>query len=384
MRVYMDHSATTPVDSRVLRFMQPYFSEKYGNASSLYSFGTEAKKAIEEARAKVAAVVNAGPSEIVFTSGGTESNNIAIKGVAFSKGEGHIITSAVEHKCVVENCKWLEKRGFDVTFLAVDRYGMVKPNAVEQAIRDDTILVSIMHGNNEIGTINDVSAIGKICREKGVVFHTDVVQSVTKIPVDVQKMNIDMLSISSHKIHGPKGVGALFVRKGVKLEPIIHGGGHEYGVRSGTENVAGIVGFGEALRLAESEQKAVMSRLMKLRDKIVKEVLKVDNSWLNGHPTQRLPHNAHFCFKNIEGEALVIRLDMEGVATSTGSACSSKKLEPSHVLLAIGLKPEEAHGSLRITLGKQNTEEQVDYAIKKIKQVVEDLRKISPFKEGAK
>jgi cysteine desulfurase len=380
MKVYADHSATTPVDKGVLEFMEPFFSEKYGNASSLHSFGMEARKEVEEARRKVAEVINADPKEIVFTSGGTESNNIAIKGIALSKGKGHIITSSIEHKCVVENCKWLEKQGFEVTFLGVDKYGAVDPKEVEKAMRDDTILVTVMHGNNEIGTINDIAAIGKICREKEVAFHTDVVQSVTKIPVDVVSMKIDMLSISSHKIHGPKGVGALYVKKGIKLEPIIHGGGHERGMRSGTENVSGIVGFGEAIRLAESEREEVMPRLQKLRDRIVDGLKDVENSWLNAHPDKRLPHNAHFCFKNIEGEALVMKLDMEGVAGSTGSACSSKKLEPSHVLLAIGLKPEDAHGSLRITLGKQNTGEDADYIIKSVKKVVEDLRKMSPFK----
>jgi len=380
MMVYLDHSATTPVDPRVLQFMEPYFSEKYGNASSLHSFGTEARKAVEEAREKVAKVIGAKPEEVAFTSGGTESNNTAIKGAAFAARKGHIITSSVEHKCVMETCNWLQDRGFKVTFLPVDRYGAVSAGDVKAAMRKDTIIVSVMHGNNEIGTINDIKAIGKVCRDAGVPFHTDVVQSVTKVPVDVERMNIDMLSISSHKIYGPKGAGALYVRNGTKLEPLMHGGGHERGLRSGTENVAGIAGFGEAIRLADAERSTVMPRLEGLRDKMIKDVLKIEDSWLNGHPKMRLPHNAHFCFRRIEGEALVMRLDMEGVAASTGSACSSKKLEPSHVLLAIGLKPEEAHGSLRLTLGKQNDAGQVKFATETICKVVAGLRAMSPFK----
>ncbi|MCW1296945.1 MAG: cysteine desulfurase NifS [Candidatus Parvarchaeota archaeon] len=381
-RIYLDHAATTPVDKRVLKAMLPYFSEKFGNASSLHSFGREANEAIEKAREKIASLINAQKEEIYFTSGGTESNNLAIKGVAFANRERgkHIITSKIEHHAVLNVCEWLEKQGFEITYLPVDKYGFIELDKLEKAIRKDTILVSIMHANNEIGTIEPIEEIGKICRKKGVYFHTDAVQSVGKIPVDVEKMNVDLLSISSHKIYGPKGVGALYVRDGVKIETIQHGGGHEKGLRSGTENVAGIVGFGEACYLAGKEMKREILKQTKLRDYLIKNVLKIKYSRLNGHPIKRLPNNANFCFKFIEGESLVFQLDTRGIAASTGSACSSKSLEPSHVLTAIGLKPHEAHGSLRLTLGKENTKKEIDYVIKVLPEIVENLRKISPFK----
>jgi cysteine desulfurase len=381
--IYMDHSATTPVDKRVLDFMLPYFGEKYGNASSLHSLGQEAKKAIEEARVKVAKVIHADPSEIYFTSGGTESNNFAIKGVSFAdKDKGkHIITTKIEHDCVLNTCKWLEKRGFKVTYLDVDKHGLIDIGDLESSLREDTILVSITHANNEIGTVQDMEEIGKTVKESNAYLHTDAVQSVTKLPVDVKKMNLDMLSISSHKIFGPKGVGCLHIRKGVKIDPLAHGGGHEGGLRSGTENVAGIVGFGEAMKIGEEERPKVMPRLQKLRDKIMDNVLKIDNTWLNGHPQKRLPINANFSFKFIEGESLVLLLDAKGIEASTGSACSSKSLKPSHVLIGIGLKPEEAHGSLRLTLGKDNTEKDADYLLEVLPEVVSELRKMSPFKK---
>jgi len=381
--IYMDHSATTPVDKRVLEFMLPYFDKKYGNASSLHSMGQEAKKALGEAREKIAKVINADPSEIYFTSGGTESNNFAIKGIAFAnKDKGkHIITTKIEHDCVLNTCKWLEKIGFEVTYLDVDRYGLIDSGDLEASLRDDTILVSIMHANNEIGTIQDMEEIGKIVGESNAYLHTDAVQSVTKIPIDVKKMNVDMLSISSHKIFGPKGVGCLYIRKGVKIDPLMHGGGHEGGLRSGTENIAGIAGFGEAMKIGEEERPKIMPRLEKLRDKIIDNVLKIDNTFLNGHPKKRLPINANFSFRFIEGESLVLLLDSRGIEASTGSACSSKSLEPSHVLLAIGLKPEDAHGSLRITLGKDNTEKDVDYLLKVLPEIVSELREMSPFKK---
>ena len=381
--IYMDHSATTPVDKRVLDFMLPYFGEKYGNASSLHSLGQEAKKAIEEARVKVAKVIHADPSEIYFTSGGTESNNFAIKGVSFAdKDKGkHIITTKIEHDCVLNTCKWLEKRGFEVTYLDVDKHGLIDIGDLESSLREDTILVSITHANNEIGTVQDMEEIGKTVKESNAYFHTDAVQSVTKLPVDVKKMRLDMLSISSHKIFGPKGVGCLYIRKGVKIDPLAHGGGHEGGLRSGTENVSGIVGFGEAMKIGEEERPKAMPRLQKLRDKIIDNVLKIDNTWLNGHPQKRLPINANFSFKFIEGESLVLLLDAKGIEASTGSACSSKSLKPSHVLLAIGLKPEEAHGSLRLTLGKDNTEKDADYLLEVLPEVVSELRKMSPFKK---
>lgn len=383
-RIYMDHAATTPVRNEVLKAMQPYLSKKFGNPSSLHFSGQEAKHALEESRAKVAGIINTKPSEIIFTSGGTEANNLALIGTAFanrSKGK-HLITTKIEHHAILDVCKWLEKQGFDITYLPVDKQGMIDTTKVEDAIRSETILVSIMHANNEIGTIQDIAEIGKICREKGVYFHTDAVQAVGKIPIDVNKMNIDMLSMSSHKLYGPKGVGALFVKSGVKIESVIHGGGQEFGLRSGTENIPGIVGFAKAAELAKKEMRQESKRLITLRDRLIKGLLKIENSWLNGHPTKRLPNNVHLCFKFIEGEALVLSLSDLGIAASTGSACSSKSLEPSHVLLALGLKHEEAHGSLRLTLGRYNSKEDVDYVVKGLPGIVNKLRKISPFKKN--
>jgi cysteine desulfurase len=380
-RVYMDHAATTPVDERVLDAMKPFFDKKYGNASEPHAFGTEAKKAMDDARAKVAKLMNAKDHEIIFTSGGTESDNFAIKGIAFANpNKKHIITSKIEHDAVLEACKWLEKLGYSITYLPVDKHGLVDPADVECSIKPETCLVSVMAANNEIGTIEPIGEIGKICRKKGVLFHTDAVQAYGKIPIDVNRMNIDLLTVSSHKIYGPKGVGALYIKEGVKIEPLLHGGGHEYGFRSGTENVAGIVGLGAAAEIAEKEMKKEPARLTKLRDMLTKRALKIENSHLNGHPTKRLPNNANFWFAFIEGESLIMFLDMNGVAASTGSACSSKSLEPSHVLMAIGLKPEEAHGSLRLTLGKENTKEDVNHVLEILPKTVERLRKISPYK----
>jgi cysteine desulfurase len=381
MKVYLDHAATTAVDERVIEEMKPFFNKKYGNASEPHRFGTEARRAMEEARNKVAELMNAKEDEIIFTSGGTESDNFAIKGVAFSSPDKkHIITSKIEHDAVLNTCKWLEKFGFSVTYLPVDRYGFVNPVDVEKAIKPETCLVSIMAANNEIGTIEPIKEIGKICRESGALFHTDAVQAYGKIPVDVNKMNTDLLTISSHKIYGPKGVGALYIRRGVKIEPLLHGGGHEYGFRSGTENVAGIVGFGAAAEIAKKEMEKDFVKQTQLRDRLIKGALKIENSHLNGHPTKRLPNNANFWFAFIEGESLIMYLDSKGIAASTGSACSSQSLEPSHVLLAIGLKPEEAHGSLRLTLGRENAKKDVDYVIKVLPEIVEKLREISPYK----
>jgi cysteine desulfurase len=381
-RIYLDHAATTPLDKRVLKAMLPYFSKKFGNASSLHSFGVEAREAIENSREKVAHLINAKSDEIYFTSGGTESNNLAIKGIAFAnrKRGKHIITSKIEHHAVLNVCEWLEKQGFEITYLPVDKYGFVNLDELKRSIRKDTILVSVMHANNEIGTIEPIEEIGRICKEKNVYFHTDAVQSTGKIPIDVEKMNIDLLSISAHKIYGPKGVGALYVRKGVNIETIQHGGGHERGLRSGTENTPGIVGLGEACAIAEKEMKREEIKQTRLRDYLIKNVLKIKDSHLNGHPTKRLPNNANFWFAFIEGESLIAQLDIHGIAASTGSACSSKSLEPSHVLLAIGLKPHEAHGSLRLTLGKENNKKEIDYVIDVLPKVVKELRKISPFK----
>ncbi len=386
-RVYLDHSATSSVDPRVLEVMLPFFNEKYGNASSLHTPGQEAAFALDEARGKVARVLHCEKEEVIFTSGGTESNNAALKGVAFTAftqnvKKRHIITSRIEHDCVLNTCKWLEKIGFTVTYLPVDKYGLVHVETVEEAIKKDTLLLSIMHANNEIGTVQDIKEIGKIAHEHEVYFHTDAVQSVTKLPMDVKEMNVDMLSVSSHKIHGPKGVGCLYVKKGTKIDPLLHGGGHERGFRSGTENVSGIVGFAEAVRIGEEERPREMPRVEKLRDLLIEGALKIENTWLNGHPEKRLPINAHFCFRFIEGESLVLRLDMKGISASTGSACSSKSLEPSHVLLAIGLPPEDAHSSLRLTLGRDNTEEDINYTLEVLPQVVSDLRRMSPFKDS--
>lgn len=383
MKIYLDHAATTPVRQEVLEAMKPYFSEKFGNASSLHQWGQQAKEALEHSRAQIAAVINAKPEEIIFTSGGTESNNFALKGLAFANpNKKHIITSAIEHHCVLNVCEWLEKLGYSVTYLPVDKYGLVKPEDVENAIRSDTLVVSIMHANNEIGTIEPIAEIGNICREKRVLFHTDACQSFGKVPIDVKKMNADLLSVSSHKLYGPKGVGCLFVRTGVRIEPVAHGGGHEFGKRSGTENVAGIVGFGKAAELAKKEMNSESKQLEKLRDYLIHGILKIPDSQLNGHPAKRLPNNANFWFKYVEGESIVLHLDAKGIAASTGSACSSKSLEPSHVLLAIGLKHEEAHGSLRLTLGKSSTKQQIDYVLKVLPPVIEKLRKISPFKKS--
>jgi len=383
-QLYMDYAATTPMDKRVLQAMRPYFSKKFGNASSIHQWGQEAKQALENSRQTLAEFINAADNEIIFTGSGSEANNLAIKGVAFanrSRGK-HIITSAVEHDAVLEPCEWLKKQGFEVSVLHVDKFGLVDPAAVEDAIRDDTILVSVMHANNEIGTIQPIAEIGKICKQHDVYFHTDAVQSFGKLPIDVKKLNVDLLTASAHKLYGPKGVGCLYVRNGVKLEPLIHGGGHEFGLRSSTENISGIVGFAKAVELRKKEMHAEAKRLTKLRDLLIKNILKIDNSRLNGHPKLRLPNNANFAFKFIEGEALVLYLSMQGIAASTGSACSSASLEPSHVLLAIGMKPEEAHGSLRLTLGKFNTAADVKYVIKVLPEQVEKLRAISPFKKS--
>ena len=381
-KVYLDYSATTPLDPRVLKAMQPYFSEKFANTMSLHSMGLEAKKALEDSREKVAEFINAKPEEIIFNGSATESINFVLKGIALAnKDKGkHIITSSIEHHAVIETCKWLEKQGFEVTYLPVDKDGFVNLIQLENEIRDDTVLVSVMHANNEIGTIESIGEIGKVCSNHGVYFHTDTVQSFGKIPIDVNKMNIDLLSISAHKFYGPKGVGSLYIREGVNIEPLLHGGGHECGIRSSTVNVPGIVGMAEAVRLRKKEMNSESKRLTKLRDLLIKNVLKIENSHLNGHPTKRLANNANFWFAFIEGEALITQLDMYGIEASTGSACSSSTLEPSHVLLAIGLKHQEAHGSLRLSLGKQNTKADVDYVSKTLPKVVETLRKISPFK----
>jgi cysteine desulfurase len=386
MRVYMDYAATTPVDPRVFKAMKPYFSEKYGNSVSLHKQGREAKEALEQSRKTIAEMINAKPNELIFMGSATESTNMALKGIAFAnrkKGK-HIVTSKIEHHCVLEPARWLEKQGFEITRLPVDKFGFINTNQLEKAIRKDTILVSIMHANNEIGTIQDIEKIGKICKEKGVYFHSDAAQSFGKIPIDVKKMNVDLLSISSHKMYGPKGVGGLYIKKDTKIEPLLHGGGHEFRKRSSTVNVAGIVGFAEATRIQQKEMDSDAKNQTLLRDKLINELLKIEDAHLTGHPTKRLPNNASFWFAYIEGESLLLQLDMNGVSASTGSACSSDSLEASHVLLAIGLKPQEAHGSLRLSLGKYTTDEEVDYVLEVAPKSVERLRQISPFKKGWK
>ncbi len=379
---YMDHSATSPVNPEVLKEMLPYFTESFGNASTLYALGREARTAMEKAREQVASLIGAQPEEVYFTSGGTESDNIAIKGTASKlKNKGnHIITSDIEHPAVEETCKYLEKNGYQVTYLPVGEEGIVKVSDVEAAITPETILITVMHANNEIGTIQPIKEIGALAREKGIYFHTDAVQSVGKIPVNVGDMNVDMLSISAHKLYGPKGIGALYIRKGVRIDPLLHGGGHERGMRPGTENIPGIVGLGKACQIAEDNLEKNMEYVSSLRDRLIQGVLgKIEQSYLNGHPTKRLPNNANFRFSSIEGESLVLQLDAKGINASTGSACSSKKLEPSHVLMAIGLKEVDAHGSLRISLGTENTPQDIDYTIDAINEVVERLRSMSPL-----
>lgn len=378
----MDHASTTPVDSEVVKAMLPYFTDKFGNASSIHSFGREAKKALDDSRRIVANALNANPDEIIFTSSGTESDNLAIKGIAIEgkkKGRNHIITSSIEHHAVMNPCEYLRENGFDVTYVPVDRYGTVNPSDIENSITEKTCLISVMHANNEIGTIQQIEEIGKISKEHGIPFHTDAVQTFGKIPIDVEKFNITLLSISGHKIYGPKGIGALYIKKGTRIEPLIHGGGHERGLRSGTENISGIVGLGKAVEIAQRDMEKEAKRLTALRDILSKGVLEIKDSWLNGHPTKRLPNNANFCFSRVEGESMLLKLDAKGIAVSTGSACSSKSLEPSHVLKAIGLKPGETHGSLRFTLGKSNTKEDIDYVLEVLPEIVDELRRISPL-----
>jgi len=379
----MDYMAGMPVDPRVLEAMMPYFSQQYGNPSSLHSWGNEARKAMEDARTKVVAFVGAKRSEeIFFTSGGTESNNLAIKGVAYrNKDRGnHIVTTAIEHMSVMNSCKSLMKDGFNVTYVPVDKYGVVDVQSLEKAITDKTILVSVMYANGEIGTIQPIKEIGEIVHRKGALLHVDAVAAAGQVPINVENENIDLMSISSNDMYGPRGVGAIYVKTGTRIQPIIHGGGQERGLRSGTENIPAIVGMGKAAEIAKVEMKPEGERLSQLRDKLIKGLLEnIPSSFLNGHPTQRLPNNANVRFSYIEGESLILSLDMLGVACSSGSACTSKTLEPSHVLLAIGLKHEEAHGSLLFTLGKQNTEEDVDYVVNVLPDIVKRLRSISPL-----
>jgi len=382
-KIYLDYAAATPTDPRVFRAMLPYFSEKFGNTMSLHNFGQEAKSALEESREIVAGLMGAKANEIIFTGSATESNNLALKGIAFaaeaSARQGrHIIISRIEHPCIMESAKWLESQGFEITRLKVDKYGLVNPKDVKRAIKKGTILVSVIYASNEIGTIQPIAKIGKICKESGVYFHTDAVQSFGKIPIDVDKINIDLLSASSHKMYGPKGAACLYVREGTKIEPIFHGGGQEQGFRSSTVNVPAIIGFAEACKIAEKEMIKEAERLTRLKNKLIRGIFKkIPGSHLNGHLEKRLPNNINFWFESVEGESIIIQLDLLGIAASTGSACSSAKLEPSHVLLAIGLKHEEAHGSLRLSLGRRTKEWEINYLLKVLPQIIKNLRKIS-------
>jgi len=381
-RIYLDHAATTPTHPEVVKAMLPYFTDAFGNPSSIYSYGQEAKGAIEEARAKVADLMGARSDETVFTSGGTEADNFAIKGMAYAnEGKGnHIITSAIEHHAVIETCKFLEKRGFLVTYLPVDEYGLVDPDDVKKAITDKTILISVMHANNEVGTIQPIAEIGKIAKEAGIYFHTDAVQTAGHIPVNVNELGVDLLAMSAHKLYGPKGVGALYIRKGTRLVAFMHGGEQERKRRASTENVPGIVGFGRAAELAKQEMPEEAERLTHLRDKLIKGILEqIEHTRLNGHPLKRLPNNVNISVDFVEGESMLLNLDLEGICASTGSACSSASLEPSHVLLALGLSPEQAHGSLRFSLGKENSEEDMGRVLKVLPGIVAKLRAMSPL-----
>ena len=378
-RIYLDNAATTAVSPEVVEAMLPFFTQAYGNASSIHGHGREAKRAIENARRQVMKSLNAAhPQEIYFTAGGSESDNWAIKAVALQHERGHIITTAIEHHAVLHTCQWLEKRGFDVTYLPVDEFGQVTAAQMEKALRPDTILVSVMAANNEVGTIQPIGEIGKLCRERGVLFHTDAVQAVGALPIDVQAMHIDLLSLSGHKLHGPKGVGALYIRKGVRIEPLLHGGAQERGYRAGTENVPGIVGLGKAVEMAYANLADNAARMTALRDQLIQGLMdRVPGARLNGHPTERLPNNVNMSFDGVEGEALLLRLDLVGVAGSSGSACTSGALDPSHVLLALGLTPAEANGALRLTLGTDTTEEEIAAVLDILPPIVEDLRRMT-------
>jgi cysteine desulfurase len=379
----MDHGAGMPLDTKVFEAMKPYFFENYGNPSSAHSYGNSAKAALAASREKVAALAGAEkPQEIVFTSGGTESNNLAIKGAALrNKGKGnHIITSAIEHISVINICKYLQKQGFEVTYVPVDKEGVVDLEKLKESVNDKTSLISVQYGNGEIGTIQPIKEIGEIAQENNITFHVDAVAAAGQVPINVQEENIDLLSLSSNDMYGPKGVGALYIKRGTKVLPLNQGGGQERGLRSGTENIPGIVGMGKAAEIAQKGMAKEGKRLTMLRDRLIKGVLdEVESSFLNGHPVKRLPNNANLRFSYIEGESLILGLDMLGIQVSSGSACTSKTLEPSHVLLAIGLAHEEAHGSLVFTLGKQNSEEDVDYVIEVIPNVVKKLRALSPL-----
>jgi len=374
--IYLDHAATTALDLRVLEAMIPYFTTEYGNASSIYTLGRHAMQAIDSAREQVAEILGSRPTEVTFTGCGSESDNLAIKGMAYAsqKKGNHLITTQIEHHAVLHTCQYLERFGFKTTYLSVDDYGRVNPDDVARAITDQTILVSVMYANNEIGTIEPVAEIGRICRAKKVPFHIDAVQAGGALPIDVAALNADLLSLSAHKFYGPKGIGILYTRQGMRILPQLQGGSQERGRRAGTENVAGIVGAATALRLAYEELPEVTPRLIALRDRLIEAILRIPASRLTGHPTGCLPNNASFCFEGVEGESILLNLDLLSIAASTGSACTSGSVDPSHVLIALGLPPEWSHGSLRLTLGKENTEEDVETVISVLPGIIEKLR----------
>lgn len=386
-KYYFDNAATTPVREEVLQEILPYFREYYGNASSIYSIAKESKKALEAARAKVAAAIGATPDEIYFTAGGSESDNMALRGVvnASKKEKKHIITTKIEHHAILHTAEFLETKGVDVTYLNVDEFGKISLEELENAIRPETVLISVMFANNEIGTIQPIAEIGEIAKKHGVLFHTDAVQAVGHVPIDVEKLQVDLLSMSGHKLGAPKGIGAIYIRKGTRISPLIFGGAQEKKLRAGTENIAGIVGLGKAVELAVAEMEETTKKLIALRDKLIHGILEsIPDSRLNGHPTDRLPGNCNISFSYIEGESLLLLLDALGIAASSGSACTSGSLDPSHVLMAIGLPHEIAHGSLRLTIDRENTEEQVDFILEKLPGLVQRLRDMSPVYPGKK
>ncbi|ACB83900.1 cysteine desulfurase NifS [Natranaerobius thermophilus] len=383
-KIYLDHGATTPMREEVFETMKPYLQDNFGNPSSIHSFGREVRKAVDEAREQVANAINAQPEEIIFTSGGTESDNLAIQGVIEKIGDkgNHIITTQIEHHAVLDTCEAMEEKGYKVTYLPVDKYGLVNPKDLQEAINEDTVLITIMHGNNEVGTIQPIKELAEIAKDNDVYFHTDAVQTVGNIPIDVQDLGIDMLTLSAHKFYGPKGIGALYIKKGTKLQRVVHGGAQERKIRPGTENVPGIVGLGKAIELATEELDTKGKHIQKLRDKLIEGLSKVEDSRLNGHPERRLPNNVNMSFEYIEGESLLLNLDMKGIAASSGSACTSGSLDPSHVLMAMGLSHQTAHGSLRLTLGRDNTEEEIDYVIEAVPEIVNRLRDMSSIWKG--
>lgn len=380
--IYLDNAASTPMHEKVIDEMIPYFKEQYGNPSSIHKYGRLARIAIQDARKRIASLINADHTEILLTSGGTESNNTAFYGITHQNKGKHIITSSIEHDAILEPCKHLEAEGFHITYLPVDRHGLVKPEDVEKEISSDTCLISIMFANNEVGTIQPIKEIGEIANEKKVTFHTDAVQAVGKMPIDVKELKVDLLSMSSHKINGPKGVGALYIRRGVKVVPLILGGGQENGLRSGTENVASIVGFGKACQLAKDNMSQNQEQVRKLGRKLVFEILReIPHTTLNGHPEKRIPNNIHFTFLGVNGEDLIIKLDENGIAASTGSACSVRVQKASHVLKAMGFLHEQITGSLRLTIGISNTEKEIDETVQVLRKVVKELRAVSPYRE---